>query len=142
MLFILAMAGSKIVRSTIDSIEHLTSLETAIIRTCVYEGTVVSTVESKGNDLGHEVLLIPDELKSIYSKKKHATLSLLKEIIKGARPIDSQLAGAFALGLAENPMIGYQVCGSTDGFDNVIRSQQATPRSLLAEQIETLLTEK
>jgi hypothetical protein len=118
----------------------LTTKEEAAVRSSVYSGAMVSTVPAKGPWAGLPVLVVPEELTTVYKRKSEATLALLLDIAKGGSPQDARLAGGFAISLAINPFAGYETClVSEKEFDTVIDTQEKTPRQKLVEDMKEII---
>lgn len=81
--------------------------EELLIRKLVYEDPVQTAFPRDNEPWSNlNILVIPENVSVIYSKKPAATLLLFETILTGANPREAAIAAAYGLSLASNPTIG------------------------------------
>lgn len=115
----------------------LTNEEARVVRASIYEGNVQTTIEMEGTWSGHRVLVVARELREIHKKKRMGTLSLLRDIVKGGRPVDALAAAAFAFALKDNQILAL-LCVDSDPntFDRNEDDSDSTLRSRIVSEFD------
>jgi hypothetical protein len=123
--------------------DMLTSDEEALLRGIVYDRGLTTTTPTKGVNAGRRIILLPDEMVELHKKKRIATLTLLIDIVIGARPQDALAAGGFAMALEGHPGYALYLCYHCppDLVDEPPRNMEQTKRQRLIETVKEKLAQ-
>jgi hypothetical protein len=113
---------------------QLTQEEGSLLRGFVYEG--LYTEYGPSARFPRRQVVLHTNIIELHKTKRIATLLLLKDIVKGARPIDARSAAAVAIALEDGPVTGaFLADAPLDLFDRV-NSDRPTLRQRLVDRIE------
>ena len=127
-----------------DDKEHvrlLTASEELQIRTWVYNGTIQTSRPIEGPWFNITILVYPNELAAVYTRKPGSTLMLLRMIVAGGAPKDAILAAGFANAIADSPMSAAILVSisSEKDFDQETDVNHETQRSYFLKHIDGYL---
>jgi hypothetical protein len=111
------------------------------IRKSVYEGHKTVAHPTSGEFAGLEVLVVPQNVKTLYTKNPHQTLLLLRGIVEGGRPKDALLAGGYAIALGDSIVAGaiMSAVAPEGEFDALNERTKETPREFLLRRVSKVI---
>jgi hypothetical protein len=122
------------------NMSELSKSEEITIRKHVYSGEHLTAVPKSGEFARYTVLVVPEEVKAIFARKRPATLRLLAVMVEGARPEDALLAAGYAAALADSPVEGALLSTYPKGsFDEIKQATGTTQRDFVMQQIREMI---
>jgi hypothetical protein len=89
------------------------------------------------------ILVVPKQVMEIFAEKPAATITLLRDIVLGARPQDARVAGGYAAALVHSPVAGLALSRSYEDhrFDTTREGASETDREKLLLILDGMIKE-